>query len=84
MSDTGFVEKLKSVFKLGAEGAPEFSSGGRAGEALRHAAGMLDPGSASDARFMAQLRECDGSDETEDAKVVAVSQIIGGILRSRF
>ncbi len=66
--------------------AVQFKGEGKVPDALRYAANKIDAqvkaGKFDDKRasaFVAQLRDCEASDQTEDEKLVQIGQIIGAI-----
>ncbi len=66
--------------------AAQFKGEGKVPDALRYAANKIDAqvkaGKFDDKRastFVAQLRECEASDQTEDEKLVQIGQVIGAI-----
>ncbi|MFA5452472.1 MAG: hypothetical protein WC248_02710 [Candidatus Methanomethylophilaceae archaeon] len=77
------VKKVKSVGGR----AAQFNGSGKVAESLKFAAAKIDVQVAAkkydDKRadmFMAQLKGVEASGATEDAKLVQISQIIGGII----
>jgi hypothetical protein len=81
------VEKVQAhVAKTGGR-ASNFKGEGKVPDALRFAAAKIDAQVAAkkmtDARgdaFLGQLKAVEASPASEDAKIVSVSQIIGGIV----
>ena len=66
--------------------AVQFKGEGRVPDALRYAANKIDAqvkaGKFDNKRasmFVAQLRECEASEQSEDEKLVQIGQIIGAI-----
>lgn len=92
----GFLSKMfgkkRDEDKAPAKNAPAdrasgFNGDGKVPDALRFAAGKIDAQVAAkkitDARgdaFLGQLKAVEASSASEDAKLVSISQIIGGII----
>lgn len=69
--------------------AAQFAGEGKVADALKYAAGKIDArvegGFIDDKRgdmFMAQLKDIEASDAAEDAKLIQISQVIGGIINA--